>query len=516
MYAGSCPNYYGCYNARPNCHCLSYCYLDARCCEATPHPPPPLPLPPPPSVHSTAEYAKCTQCLSSGKGYCSQSKSCQDPGTLSPCAGNGGHSTYIAHTYLAYNNLVGYSKQPLGWTCAEGWAPRPPPPSPSPSPSPPSPPSSPPPPPRPPPSPPPPPLPPQTCHDRCTQTAWASDGVCDDGGPGSEYALCTYGTDCTDCGTRATPSPPPAPPPSPAPSQPPLVPPPPFQPPIGTTSPPPPSAEVASSGIVVQGVVGTAATCAAGNGGGCTFGYSLALTPVLLSSSPVSANEGDNLTITAHSLSLTAANNAVFVGGRPCKVLTVVPDGNYTPPICPVVSCTQQMRTRTVLTCRVPHNVALGPHAVSISVAGAGVSPLLAEANVTTLPIIRAFSPAMGSVAGGTTLTLLGDGFSDQAGDLEVTVGGARCRILNASASEVQCTTSVAAILTSSSNVEVKLHVQGASAICGLLGAVCQYTYTRARTPLITSAAVERKGVDGWTIKLSGSFGSGNDVAPLV
>ncbi|KOO34157.1 hypothetical protein Ctob_016252, partial [Chrysochromulina tobinii] len=32
---------------------------------------------------------------------------------------------------------------------------------------------------------------------------WASDGDCDDGGPGSEYTgTCSLGTDCTDCGTR--------------------------------------------------------------------------------------------------------------------------------------------------------------------------------------------------------------------------------------------------------------------------------------------------------------------------
>ena len=39
---------------------------------------------------------------------------------------------------------------------------------------------------------------------------WRSDGDCDDGGPGAEYAECDLGTDCTDCGVRyfAPPSPP--------------------------------------------------------------------------------------------------------------------------------------------------------------------------------------------------------------------------------------------------------------------------------------------------------------------
>jgi hypothetical protein len=37
------------------------------------------------------------------------------------------------------------------------------------------------------------------CTDTCP---YAYDGVCDDGGPGSQYAVCELGTDCTDCGPR--------------------------------------------------------------------------------------------------------------------------------------------------------------------------------------------------------------------------------------------------------------------------------------------------------------------------
>lgn len=37
------------------------------------------------------------------------------------------------------------------------------------------------------------------CSNTC---AWANDGECDDGGPGSLYDVCDYGTDCGDCGTR--------------------------------------------------------------------------------------------------------------------------------------------------------------------------------------------------------------------------------------------------------------------------------------------------------------------------
>jgi hypothetical protein len=46
---------------------------------------------------------------------------------------------------------------------------------------------------------------------------YASDGICDDGGPGAKYPDCQYGTDCADCGVRPMrpPSPPSSPPPPP-------------------------------------------------------------------------------------------------------------------------------------------------------------------------------------------------------------------------------------------------------------------------------------------------------------
>ena len=48
----------------------------------------------------------------------------------------------------------------------------------------------------------PPPLP--SAMGLCTNTCilYASDGVCDDAGPGAEYSDCSIGTDCNDCGPR--------------------------------------------------------------------------------------------------------------------------------------------------------------------------------------------------------------------------------------------------------------------------------------------------------------------------
>ena len=48
----------------------------------------------------------------------------------------------------------------------------------------------------------PPPSPPTgMCSESCQ---YPSDDTCDDGGSGSQFSICAYGSDCTDCGTRST------------------------------------------------------------------------------------------------------------------------------------------------------------------------------------------------------------------------------------------------------------------------------------------------------------------------
>jgi hypothetical protein len=42
-----------------------------------------------------------------------------------------------------------------------------------------------------------------SCSGKCEDTcAFANDGVCDDGGSGSQFSVCELGTDCADCGER--------------------------------------------------------------------------------------------------------------------------------------------------------------------------------------------------------------------------------------------------------------------------------------------------------------------------
>jgi len=40
-------------------------------------------------------------------------------------------------------------------------------------------------------------------HRQVGVTDYSGDGQCDDGGPGSDWGACEYGSDCEDCGARS-------------------------------------------------------------------------------------------------------------------------------------------------------------------------------------------------------------------------------------------------------------------------------------------------------------------------
>eukprot|EP00966_Prymnesium_polylepis_P059248 1373467-Prymnesium_polylepis.2 len=108
--------------------------------------------------------------------------------------------------------------------------------------------------------------PPPLCVDTCIYPA---DGFCDDGGPASVYADCDFGSDCTDCGSRAqSPASPPGPPQKPpVPPQPPMSPPPPSPPPWPPLLPPPdpPAPGVVHDEIQLHDAVMDGTLASAGN-----------------------------------------------------------------------------------------------------------------------------------------------------------------------------------------------------------------------------------------------------------
>ena len=151
------------------------------------------------------------------------------------------------------------------------------------------------------------------------------------------------------------------------------------------------------------------------------------------------------------------------------------------------------MQTVVALTCTLPHLPPSTAHRQLAATATGGLAPALAGATLVTPPVIRP-SPASGSVAGGTVLTLHGDGFSAHKAHLEVTLGGLACRVMSANESHVQCIAPVAANLTADSDGAISLAVAGTTASC--TAGACSFGYRRAQTPIITAASVTAAAAD--------------------
>lgn len=62
--------------------------------------------------------------------------------------------------------------------------------------------------------------------------------------------------------------------------------------------------------------------------------------------------------------------------------------------------------------------------------------------NEAVAPLLKVLSvfPRRGHLDGGTTLTIYGQKFSSNTGDLSVTVGGLGCPIISASTEKIKCT----------------------------------------------------------------------------
>ena len=235
----------------------------------------------------------------------------------------------------------------------------------------------------------------------------------------------------------------------------------------------------------------------------CMYGYSLGQTPIITATSPTSGNEGAILTVIGHAFSLTAWENYVTVGGAPCAVLSAEQDTSYTATSCPVVSCTQEMRTQVIVKCRLPHNDAFLPHDVLAGVYGRGASPMLEAAKVTYSPQLRAMDTIRGSMAGGTIVNLFGDGLSNRGGDVDVTIGGSRCTVLAANISSISCITGRAATTSASSSGTVVVQVRGVTASCSM--SPCTFLYDADITPRIYVISVLSRSLASWRIRISGS-----------
>ncbi|XP_061597205.1 fibrocystin-L-like isoform X1 [Cololabis saira] len=219
--------------------------------------------------------------------------------------------------------------------------------------------------------------------------------------------------------------------------------------------------------------------------GNCSFEWSEEKTPVVTGISPSQGSDGLGTLLTITGTGFSSENASVMVGRTECVV---------------------EEFTATSQVCRLG-GAGAGTYPVSLSFPSLGASRHAGGGVFlfTYQLIVSSVSPPSGSVAGGTLLTVKGFGLGP---DASVTVGGAECVMVDATATELRCTTPAGA--------------PGSRAVVVTVGnttrtADSSFTYDDSLTPRISGLSPGTAFVIGWQVlTIQGSNLGGPDNGSVV
>ena len=199
---------------------------------------------------------------------------------------------------------------------------------------------------------------------------------------------------------------------------------------------------------------------------GCMVAYSPDHTPKVETATPTELIGETTLEIGGSLFSTVAQDNVVRVGEYDCSVtsanasliqctLPALPAGDYdiSLTVCPAV----------------PYIASYCPGRAAIS-----TGPLNSPAEITSV------SPALGSVAGGTQLTVTGTGFSMDSGDISVIIGEQECSVISSTYYQIECTTTA----NSPGTYDVMVTSHGTA-----FPVTHNYTYSMEMTPMVMSVS---------------------------
>ncbi|XP_066530272.1 fibrocystin-L-like [Hoplias malabaricus] len=154
-----------------------------------------------------------------------------------------------------------------------------------------------------------------------------------------------------------------------------------------------------------------------------SFIYDSSLTAVITGVSPQTTTVFGQRTLTVEGLNFEQQTNGSFVlvGSVDCPVLNWM-DGN--------------------ITCLLP-TLPPGVYNISVSVGNRGYPLISSGVNISIEYVLRVtgLSPQLGSLYGGTTVTITGSGFSSNLTDNIVTLGDTKCEVTAAWDQQLQCVT---------------------------------------------------------------------------
>ncbi|XP_044933989.1 fibrocystin-L [Mustela putorius furo] len=205
--------------------------------------------------------------------------------------------------------------------------------------------------------------------------------------------------------------------------------------------------------------------------GNCSFSYLESITAVVTRIFPNSIEGPVKVLIEGEGFGTILEDIAVFIGDQQFGAIDV------------------NEKNITVLVSPLP----AGLHSLSVVVGSKG----LALGNLTvSSPAVASVTPASGSIAGGTTLVITGNGF--YPGNTTVTVGDEPCEIISVNSSEVHCYTPAGM----AGRASVKIFVNAVAY------PPLSFTYALENTPLLREL-VPNTGPPGTKIQITGSnFGT--------
>ena len=220
----------------------------------------------------------------------------------------------------------------------------------------------------------------------------------------------------------------------------------------------------------IDAVAGCSSSSSAENSGR-SFTYSPCSTPRVFSVLPPRGTSGAVITIRGNGFSDESCHNKV----------------TFTSHVCQLISCNE-----TTITCQL--STAKSPPSgeqldVAVKVLNRGFAFVKAASGETTQftlkPSITAVSPRSGSQAGGTRLTISGNGFSETSDENIVRIGGTICDVVDSSFTSLVCVTRA---FNTSQLQHVNVTVSGSNGECVAANIVnCQYTFASDRTPVVST-----------------------------
>ena len=221
------------------------------------------------------------------------------------------------------------------------------------------------------------------------------------------------------------------------------------------------------------------------------------LTPTVSDISPNSGTTSDVITITGTGFSTTLCHNEVYIGEEVCEVSAATETS---------ISCSLLSGTTLTVGTYYPVKVVIGNRGKALMTIRKDQ-----DRSFALLPSVSSVYPNSGSLNGRSLISISGDGFSGTTATVTVSIGSLPCNVKYVNVSYIQCETTNG--FNHSANVSVT--VNNGQPFVSVCEGSCEYQYSQAKTPVVSSVSPANVAATNSELTLSGT-GFGYDSATVM